>query len=205
MKRFVLNSLMLAVLSLGAAAQEPSPTAKLPTAAQSGGNQVYGGFLIEPTDWGSNWSKYYGFNVNYTHTFKPRWGAVVDLDYARDNGSSPTDMDRGTSYNSHEFAYRVGPRYNLLVHRRFQPYVVALFGGANFTSKVPYPTHAVTSPIVQKDWFGFTYTFGGGVDYRLTTHLGVRGQWDWAHVPWGTETTDSSEWDRISFGATWRW
>lgn len=205
MKRVFFNVLMIAVLSHVVAAQAPSPTAKLPESGQSGGNQVYGGFLVEPTDWGSEWSKYYGFDANFTHTFKPRWAAVVDFDYTRNNGSNPVDMDRGTAYNSHEFAYRVGPRYNILLHHRFQPYVVALFGGASFTSKVPYPTHTAASPIVQKDWFGFTYAFGGGADYRLTKHLGVRGQWDWARVPWGTESTDSSQWDRITFGATWRW
>ena len=205
MKRVFVFTLMFVGLSLMAVAQEPAPTAKLPAAPEPGKNQVYGGFIIEPTDWGASWSKYYGFDVNYTHSFTKRVGAVVDLDYLRNNGSTLNDLDRGTPHNSHEFAYRGGPRYNLLTHHRFEPYIEALAGGANFTTKVPYPGHSAASPILQKNWFGFTYALGGGADYHLTEHWGVRGEWLWTHVPWGTELTDASEWDRITFGATWRW
>jgi len=204
MKRALQSVLLLCVLSVFGAAQAPTPTAKMPHApGEDQNNQVYGGFLYQPTDWGPAWDKYYGVEVNYTRTFHRRWGGVFDFDWTKNDGSNIADLDRGISHNSTEWAFRGGPRYNLLVNRRFQPYLVGLFGGAHFTSRVPYPGH--NGPIVQKDWFGFTYGGGGGVDFKVTHHFGIRGQWDFTYVPWGTEKTDSSHWDRISFGGTYRW
>ena len=196
---------MVAALAVGAAAQEPVPTAKLPTNAVPDKNQVYGGFQWQITDFeGDPWSKYFGFNANYTRTiFNKHFGVVADFDYARNNGSNVKDLDRGTGHNSDDYGFRFGPRYNILVNRRFQPFVVALFGGAHFTTLIPYPQR--TSPLVQKDWFGFSYALGGGLDYRINHHWGVRGQWDHVHEPWGTENTDAADWDRITIGATYRW
>ena len=133
-----------------AAAQAPAPMAKTPTVGESGQNQVYGGFLYQPSDWGSASDKYYGFNVNYTHNFRKHWGGVVDFDWTRNNGSDVNDIDHGVAHNSKQYALRAGARYNLLTTRRFQPYLVVLGGGAHLTTLVLYPTRS--SPLVQKNW-----------------------------------------------------
>ncbi len=205
MRRVVEFVLMIAILSAAAAGQAPAPTA---TAPSSGGtsemnNQVYGGFLWEPTDWGAAWANFKGFDLNYTRDFGKRFGAVADFDRIRNNESQAGDLDRGNPHNATAYGYRFGPRYNILKSRRIQPYLVALFGGAHLSALLPYPGRQ--SPLVQKDFTGFSYAVGGGVDFRITHHIGARAQWDHTRVPWGTELTDASDWDRVTFGATWRW
>jgi opacity protein-like surface antigen len=205
MKQVTQSLLLLVLLSVIGAAQAPVPAAKFPHTGEGNNNQIYGGFLFMPTDWGPAWQKYYGFDINYTRTIHRRFGAVLDYDFTRNNASLVGDLDRGQPHNSRQWAFRAGPRVNLLSggHHRFEPYLVGLFGAAHFTALVPYPGRQ--SPLVQKDWFGFTWAVGGGMDVRVTKHFGVRGQWDTARVPWGTETTDASQWDRITGGATFRW
>jgi opacity protein-like surface antigen len=204
MRRISFCILMLVVLSAGAVAQEPVPAGKVPGESESRENQVYAGFVYEPTDWGAAWSTYKGFDINYTREVHKHFALVADFDWIRNNDSQPGDLDRGMPHNSRAFGYRVGPRYNVLSkHHRFQPYVVGLFGGANFTALMPYPGRQ--SPLVQKDWFGFTWAFGGGVDMRMTKHFGVRGEWTYQQEPWGDQATDSSSWNRVTFGGTWRW
>ena len=206
MRRILLCVVILAALSMVGFAQAPTPTGKVPTEGESNPNEVYGGFLWEPTDWGAAWQNYYGFDANYTRFLTRHWGAVADFDFTRSNASEAGDLDLGRPHNSHEFAYRFGPRYTILSRKhRFQPYAVGLIGGANFTALFPYPTHE--SPLQQKNWFGFTWAVGGGVDVRVTHHLGLRGEWDHTRVPWGSQylKSDTSDWDRITFGGFWRW
>lgn len=205
MRRVIQSILILALLSAIAVAQAPGPAAKVPGSGESSEpNQVYGGFVYEPTDWGPAWDKYFGFDFNYTRDVYKKFAVIGDFEYIRNNGSNPLDLDHGTSHNSSAYMYTAGPRYNLLKKsHRLQPYMAALLGGSHFTTIVPYPGR--TSPLVQKDWVGFTYAAGGGVDFRVTNHFGVRGEWLHQGVPWGTETTDHSDWDRITFGGTFRW
>lgn len=207
MNRLITAALLLLCLIGACAAQEPTPTAKLPGGIEEGGkNQIFGGFLYMPTDWGPAWDKYYGFDVNYTRDIAHHFAAVADFDYFHNNGSNPGDIDHGIAHNSDGYGFRVGPRYNLFpqsTHHRFQPFLVGLIGYEHFTTLVPYPTRQ--SPVVQKYWQGFSWAVGGGMDLRLSKHTGVRGQWDTTRVPWGTETTDASQWDRISGGITLRW
>ena len=204
MKQVMQSLFVLALLSVIGAAQAPLPPGRLPNVGEANNNQVYGGFLYQPTDWGQAWQKYYGFEFNYTRTIHRRFGAVLDFDFTRNNASALRDLDRGQAHNSRQWAFRGGPRFNVLTgNRRFQPYLVALFGGARLTALVPFP--GAGDPLVQKNWLGFTWAAGGGLDVRLSKHFGVRGQWDTTHVPWGTDATDSSQWDRITGGATFRW
>jgi opacity protein-like surface antigen len=205
MKRFYLSFVLAVVLSAAAVAQQPAPTAKLPTSSEGqSGNEVFGGFLYEPTDWGPAWQKFYGLNANYTRFFTRHWGAVADFDWTRNNASLVGDLDRGQPHNANTEAFRFGARYDFRNREhRVQPYAVFLAGGAHMSALVPYPGRQ--SPLVQKTWTGFTWAAGGGVDFRLSHHLGVRGQWDHTQLPWGTEKTDRTDWDRISAGAFWRW
>lgn len=204
MKRVIQSILMVAVLSAIAAAQAPAPTAKMPETSEGNRNMVYGGFVYEPTDWGPAWDKWYGLNFNYTRDVYKHFALVGDFDWIRNNGSNKGDIDHGVAHNADAYGFRAGPRYNVLSKKhRIQPYAEGLFGGAHMSALVPYPGR--TSPLVQKTWFGFSWAVGGGVDFRLTNHLGIRGEWLHVRQPWGTEQTDASDWDRISFGASWRW
>jgi opacity protein-like surface antigen len=205
MKRLYLSFVMAAVLCAIAAAQQPAPTAKLPAASDEfAKNEVFAGFVFQPTDWGPAWQRFYGLNVNYTRFLGEHWGAVADADWTRNNAALVGDLDRGEPHNANTEALRFGVRYNIFRRdHRVQPFGVVTAGGAHMSALLPYPTHQ--SDLVQKTWFGFTWAGGGGVDVRLTQHLGIRGQWDHTRVPWGTQGVDQSDWDRIIGGAFWRW
>lgn len=201
MRRVTQSVLVLVMLSVWAAAQAPAPTAKLPSPSEPDKNEVFGGFVYEPTDWGPAWQTYYGFDVNYTRSLSKRFGAVADFDYYRNNDSLAGDLDHGQAHNSSAYGYRFGPRVNFVKNRRFQPYGVFLLGGAHFTTLFPYPTH--TSPLVQHDWSGFSWGGGVGLDARLTKHVGARAEWFHERLPWG-DASSTSDWERFSFGATFR-
>lgn len=185
-------SLLLLALffAVFAFAQEPTPAGKVPAGASAGNpNEAFVGFLWEPTDWGT--TKLYGFDANYTRFFAKRFAAVADFDYGR-----ATNITNAESY-----AFRFGPRYNFVKRTaRVQPYIHFLVGGGHLTASVKYPGLPTN---VDKTWFGFTWAAGGGVDVRLTKHLGARFQGDWTKLPFGDH--DSSQWQRLAFGATWKW
>lgn len=170
-----------------AIAQAPAPTAKVSTPGSSS-SEVFVGYLFQPTDWGT--TKTNGIDANYTYFFTNRIGVVLDVDYAR----------AGETTNISSVTGRVGPRVNLIKNSRIQPYVDFLVGGANLTADVRYPGF---SGLVDKSWHGLTWAGGGGIDFHLTHHLGARFQGDWTHLPYGNH--DSSDWQRLAFGATWKW
>ncbi len=203
MKRFIQCAMVVAILSIVSAAQAPAPAAQAPAPSSEGNkNLVYGGFVYAPTDWGGAWTDFKGFDVNYSRDIVKHFAVVADFDWIRNNQSQAGDLDLGNPHDATAWSLGFGPRYNLLKRdHRVQPYVVALFGGAHLGALFPYPTHA--SPLAHTTWSGFTWSAGGGVDFRLTRHFGVRGEWLHVSEPWGDLSTHS-DWDRISFGGSWR-
>jgi opacity protein-like surface antigen len=169
-------------------AQEPTPGGRVPTStAGTNPNEVFLGFMWEPTDWGT--AHLDGFDANYTRFVGKRFAAVADFDY----GKAPNTI------NAESYAYRFGPRYNFLARTaRVQPYVHLLVGDGHLTATVRY-----NGVLTDKTWNGFTWAAGGGVDVKISKHWGARFQGDWTKVPYGDH--DSSQWQRLAFGATWKW
>lgn len=202
MKRFLQCVMVAALFSMICAAQAPAPTASAPSVSEGYQNTIYGGYQYTPTDWGGAWSNFNGIAIDYARDMTSHFAAVADFDWIRNNQSEAGDLDLGNAHDASAFGIRFGPRYNLLrKEHRIQPYVVGLFGVAHMTALFPYPTHA--SPLVHHTWSGFSYAAGGGVDLRFTRHFGVRGEWLHVGEPWGDES-DNSQWDRVTFGGTWR-
>ena len=170
-------------------AQAPTPTAKVPGQGTPNQNEVFGGFMYEGSDWGPAYLL--GFDANYTRFFGRRFGAVLDFDY----GGFHNGVD------GHSFEYRVGPRVNLIKNERIQPFVNFLIGGGHLNANVR--TDITSGPIVNRNWSGFAWEAGGGIDFRLTHHLGARFQGNWSHLPYGNN--DSSQWQPLAFGVTYKW
>lgn len=204
MKRVFQSLMIVAFLSMMCAAQAPAPTATAPTVSEGYQNTIYGGFQYTPTDWGGAWDTFNGFNIDYARDMGRHFAAVVDFDWIRNNQSEPGDLDLGNPHDANAYGIRFGPRYNLLRKpHRIQPFVEGLFGVAHMTALFPYPTHA--SPLVHHTWTGFSVAAGGGLDVRMTKHFGIRGEWLYLREPWSDPVAgDTSAWNRVTFGGTWR-
>ena len=98
------------------------------------------------------------YNLNKT------FGIVADL------GASRIDSANGIAYNNTSFEYLFGPRVNFR-HGRWNPYVQALFGGQRYSNGF---NPAATSPVLGVSQNNFAMAFGGGLDYALTNHIGIR-------------------------------
>jgi len=65
--------------------------------------------------------------------------------------------------------YMAGPRYSLHLQHGLKPFAQFLIGGVHgFDSTFPHPGGAVSSAN------SFAFTTGGGLDYGLSRHIGVR-------------------------------
>ena len=65
--------------------------------------------------------------------------------------------------------YMAGPRYSLQLKHGLKPFAQFLIGGVHgFDSTFPHPGGAVSSAN------SFAFTTGGGLDYGLSRHIGVR-------------------------------
>lgn len=170
-------------------AQAPTPTAKVPGPGTPGQNEIFAGYMFEMTDWGD--TKVNGFDANYTHFFGRRFGAVIDYDYGKASNI--------TNISSNEI--RVGPRFNLIRSSRIQPFVEGLIGFGHLSADVR--TNITSGPEINKTWTGVAYKAGGGIDFRLTHHLGARFQGDWSWLPYGNN--DKSQWQPIAFGVFYKW
>jgi opacity protein-like surface antigen len=131
-------------------------------AAGKGGNQqlfVGGTFSDFDPDYG--WQRLYGIGAFADYNLTPKLGAEAEVRFHRFN-----------QLNSiHEDNYLIGPKYNFH-HKRFTFYGKALFGVGYFN----FPANAAHGSY-------FDMAFGGGVDYRLTRRIYVRGEYEYQVWP----------------------
>ena len=89
-----------------------------------------------------------------------------------------------------ESTYLVGPRYAYPIGHGFTPYVKFLFGGGSFT----YPFNEGSDHHT-------VYALGGGLDYRITDHFYIRGDYEKQRWSFGTGTILPST---LSAGVSYR-
>ena len=152
-------SLISAFMAFGiiASAQEITETPKV---------EVGLNYLFTHVNPGSGLSSYntnggYGdveYNLNKT------FGVVADL------GASHIGTANGIAYDNTSFEYLFGPRVNFR-HGRWNPYVQALFGGQRYSNGF---APGGSSPVLGVSQNNFAMAFGGGLDYVLTNHIGIR-------------------------------
>jgi Outer membrane protein beta-barrel domain len=105
-----------------------------------------------------------GIDVDGILRLTPRWGATLDLMYAR-NGTLP-----GTGKSDGVFSGLVGPVFYLMEREKTQVFVHGLIGLAVVDSAVPISSTQVFSGYEGR----FSYAFGGGVERTLTPHFAAR-------------------------------
>jgi peptidoglycan-associated lipoprotein len=96
--------------------------------------------------------------------------------------------------------YMAGPRYSLYLKHRLKPFAQFLVGGVHgFASTFPHPGGALSSAD------SFAFTTGGGLDYGLSRHIGVRVvQIDYLKTYLPNNATDEQNNLRVGAGIVFR-
>jgi outer membrane protein with beta-barrel domain len=152
MRKVVLLITLLGLFSLLATAQG-TPKA-----------EVFGGYQYTHISAGGDSENFNGWNASVTGNINKYFGVAADFSGAYKSIS-------GASLKIHSYTF--GPVLSLNHEGTFNPFVHALFGGANASASV-FGESASTS--------GFTMMMGGGADAKVSRHLAVRLiQADWVY------------------------
>lgn len=183
---------LMAVMAFG---QAPSPTATMPGSANSGRNELFVGYERTFNDWGSSSTTYdfNGVDINYTRMLNRHWGALAQFDVSR-NGN----------YDATYYTYDAGVRYNFLTSR-VRPFGQFLIGAGHLKGEVETLQSDGSHALGTHNWFGFSWTGGGGVDVDVTNHFGLRGEFDAVSVPFGAHQHDRDIWSKMAVGGYFRW
>ena len=184
MKKICIAALCVAWLVLTAAvsvAQAPVPTLTVPN------TEVYGSFVVTSPDYGNKWSDnlLYGFEGGVSKGFTRHLWVTASLDFVFGN---PTILN--TDMHIKQFSGTLGPKYYVMTGK-IRPYGTFQIGYARQSSHglyagdhhppLPIGTHTLEQ--------GFTYRFGGGVEWQLKPRWYWRvAQWDWQPMPWARHT-----------------
>ena len=107
---------------------------------------------------------FHGVDGNALVHFTPRWGAMVDFDFAR-SGKVP-----GTNHTDRVFSGLIGPMFYLLDHEKTNVFLNALAGTAVVDSAVPLSATTEFHGYETR----FSYMLGGGWERNLEGKFGVR-------------------------------
>lgn len=150
---------------------------------------VGGGFSDFNPDFGKNWV--YGATV---------WSDWTILHGLGIEGEARTLPWNGVKFPPYPTQLRLdsiegGPRYQFRRYRNFQPEVKVLFG----LGSIDFPTHSA-GPI-HHNTYGMAEV-GGGVDYRLTRRISLRGEYDYER--WPNFASNGLTPDGFTVGASYR-
>jgi len=150
LKRHTVIGCFICVLSLATWAHAQA----VPTASRAGSLQVGAGGMFASPDYGQLYVQ--GITFYGDFDFTRHLGVEGDIHY---NVNTPQDVS--------ENSYLLGPRYTWH-YKRFGAYGKALFGAGRFGFQ--QGSFAVPSTGTY-----FVYAFGGGVEYKVTDHINIRG------------------------------
>ena len=108
----------------------------------------------------------FGPTVFFDFNLRPRWGAEGEarwMDWHGEGGQSESN-------------YLLGPRYRLFQYHRLNGWAKMMFGGGWTTT--PYYPQAGS---LRGSYF--VYAPGGTLSYRLTSHLAIRGDYEYQFWP----------------------
>ncbi|HEY3990982.1 MAG TPA: outer membrane beta-barrel protein [Acidobacteriaceae bacterium] len=132
-------------------------------AAGKGGNQsLYVGGTFSDFDPDYGWQRLYGIGAFADYNLTPRLGAEAEVRFHRFNQLA----------DIHEDNYLIGPRYSYRWRRRYVFYGKGLVGVGSFNF-----------PLNQAHGTYFAVALGGGLDYRLTRRIYLRGEYEYQLWP----------------------
>jgi hypothetical protein len=155
-------------------AQSPGPALSVPN------TDIYGGFLVTSPDYGPHWDSYllYGAEADVSKALSRRLWITAAGDYVA-----------GTHYDVKQASATVGPTFFFLTGK-WRPYATGQVGFAwqrshGFYAGDHHPPLAPGAIDIER---GFSYRFGGGVEYQFFSRLYWRVQWDYQPQPWARHT-----------------
>ena len=152
-KRLVLFAALLLLPTIGRAQVVP---------AGKGGNQsLYVGATFSDFDPDYGYQRLYGIGAFADYNLTPRLGAEAEVRFHRFNQLA----------NIHEDNYLIGPKYNYR-HNRYVFFAKALVGVGYFN----FPLNAAHGSYLD-------VALGGGLDYRLTRRIYLRGEYEYQIWP----------------------
>lgn len=131
-----------------------------PTATRPSSLQVGAGWSNADTDYLPK--RVNGTTLYVDYDFYHHFGLEGEFRYLKDGQS-----------NIYEKTYEIGPRYSRTYHERYSPYVKALYGRGVFN----FTYRGQTLANLAYNMMGL----GGGLDYTLTRHVNVRGEYEYQH------------------------
>ena len=135
--------------------------AQVVAAGKGGNQQLYVGANFSDFDPDYGWQRLYGVGAYADYNLTPRLGAEAEVRFHRFH-----------QLNSiHEDNYLVGPRYSFH-KKRYTFFAKALFGVGyfNFPANTAHGTY-------------FDIALGGGLDYRVTRRIYLRGEYEYQIWP----------------------
>jgi opacity protein-like surface antigen len=152
-KKFLLFAALLLLPTIG--------RAQVVAAGKGGNEQLLVGVTFSDFDPDYGYQRLYGIGAYGDYNFTPRVGAEAEVRFHRFNQLA----------DIHEDNYLIGPRYSRH-HKRFTFYAKGLFGLGYFN----FPQNAAHGTY-------FDIALGGGVDYRLTRRIYIRGEYEYQIWP----------------------
>jgi opacity protein-like surface antigen len=152
-KNFLLFAALLLLPTIG--------RAQVVAAGKGGNEQLLVGATFSDFDPDYGYQRLYGIGAYVDYNVTPRWGGEAEVRFHRFNQLA----------DIHEDNYLIGPKYNWH-HKRFTVYGKGLLGLGYFN----FPQNAAHGTY-------FDAALGGGVDYRLTRRIYVRGEYEYQIWP----------------------
>jgi opacity protein-like surface antigen len=177
LKIFLTIGSLAAAISFTSTAQSQA----LPTAEAKGTFQVGAGWSYVRPDYGQK--SIQGITGFADFDFRPHLGVEAEYHYVQ--LITPTDLG--------EDSFLVGPRF-VLPRSHYSLYAKALvgIGDINIQEVQDNPQGGAGNYLA--------YGIGGGIDYRLTTHIVIRGDYEYQHWSYLTGLTPSG----VTVGAAYR-
>lgn len=173
MKRtFLLPVLGVVLTAAAAASSQVAP----PTATRLADLQVGGGFVWARSDYVPNDIGGFGFYADYD--ILGHYGIEADFHQVRDPNPDPLVPNNHFSERTYELGGRYVRRYD---RGHLAPYGKLLFGRGvvNFRAHQLFVPGGLETYI---DNIGYNIvSFGGGLDYRITERINVRGDFEYQH------------------------
>lgn len=138
-----------------------------------------------------------GLDASFTKDFFSRFGAKVDLNYARASNVL------GTGHHSDVFSYMLGPLFYPVNNSRQSVYIQALAGYSRIDGVVPDGAGGFNFAYVT----GPSWVIGGGIERGISSTFAVRTEADYLHTSFiDSSATFRGQNDiRITSSLVFRW
>jgi opacity protein-like surface antigen len=166
-------ALVLALFPASTFAQAPFSAGSGPVITASVGYSYLSVPIPSATRIGLN-----GLGASITADFPSRFGAKLDLNYARAANVF------GTGHHSDILTYMIGPMFSPVSNNRMAVYVQVLAGGSRSDGVIPNGASGFDIAYTE----GFAWAIGAGVERSISSTLSVRTETDYMN----TSTIDSS-------------